>query len=114
MIIRLIKKNTGKDLIQIFIKKYNTKDELEQKYNLTSDPLLYLDLEDWNYFEQHPNEIQTKAKTLLVKSLDLDKTDFKILSLLKRDNITIKSLSNKLNEDINIIKPHLKNSKKKD
>jgi len=108
MIIKLIKKNSGNDLIQNLIKKYNTKERLEQKYKLTNDPLLYLDIEDWNYFEQHPDEIQTTAKVLLLKDLELDKTDFNILSLLKKEGQTLDTLSKQLMEDIDIIQPHLK------
>lgn len=108
MIIKLTKKNNGEEIIQTLIKKYNSKEELEKQYKLTNDPLLFIDLEDWKFFESHPNETQIIGKTLISKDISLNKLDFKILSLLKKEDNTLNSLSEKLDEDISIIKPHIK------
>ena len=78
MIIKLIKKNTGEEVIQELTEKYNSIEELEKEYMTTEDPLLYLDLEDWKYFKENPHETQSKAKTILPKEdIGLSKLDLK-------------------------------------
>ena len=114
MIITLIKKSTGKEVIQEFTRKYNSFEDLEREYNSTDDPLLYIDLEDWKYFKEHPNEIQTKGKTLILKEdIGLSKMDFKILSILKEEENTLTTLSDKLGENVEEIKMRIMGLEKK-
>lgn len=65
-------------------------------------------MEDRKFFESHPNETQIIGKTIISKDISLNKLDFKILSLLKKEGNTLNSLSEKLDEDISIIKAHIK------
>lgn len=62
MIILLTKKENADDVIHRLTKKYQSKDNLIEEYEKTNSRLLYLDLEDWNYFEKHPEEHKNMKK----------------------------------------------------
>lgn len=56
LIITLIKKQKGGEIIKGFIKKYGTIKELEKLYKETGNNLFLVDLEDWKYLKENPDE----------------------------------------------------------
>ncbi len=66
MIVILSKTEKASDVINRLTEKYQSKESLMKEYKITNNRLLYRDLEDWNYFEKHPDESQEHGKTLVV------------------------------------------------
>jgi len=55
--IKLIRKISGKKLIQEFEEKYGSIDNLKKIFKEgKGDMKMELDLEDWEYFQKHPEE----------------------------------------------------------
>ena len=65
MMITLIKKQRGTDVIKDLIQKYGSKKELERLFNQTNNMEMMKDLENWNYFLENPNEIMEKGRLWL-------------------------------------------------
>lgn len=54
MRITLIKRQKGTDVIKDLTQKYGSKKELEGLFNQTNNMEMFIDLENWNYFIEHP------------------------------------------------------------
>jgi DNA-binding MarR family transcriptional regulator len=109
MIVILSKTEKASDVINRLTEKYQSKESLMKEYKITNNRLLYLDLEDWNYFEKHPDESQEHGKTLVVDDLNLTEVDLKILSILKHEKFTsLTKLSKEIGCTIKEINDHLK------
>ncbi len=65
MMITLIKKQRGTDVIKDLIQKYGSENELERLFNQTNNMEMMKDLENWNYFLENPNEIMEKGRLWL-------------------------------------------------
>ena len=88
MMITLIKRQTGTDVIEDLIEKYGSKKELERLFNQTNNVELLIDLENWNYFLENSNEIIEKGEALVTNKINLSQLDFEVLSAIKYNEIT--------------------------
>lgn len=106
MMITLIKKQTGTNVIKDLVEKYGFKKELERLFNQTNKMEMLIDLENWNYFLKNPNETIEKGKALVTNKINLSQLDFEVLSAIKYNEITsIRNLADKMHKDVKTIQP---------
>ena len=104
--ITLIKKQEGQDVIKDLIQKYGSKKELECLSNQTNNMEMLIDLENWNYFLENPNETIEKGEALITNNINLSQLDFEVLSAIKYNKISsIRDLANIMNKDVKTIQP---------
>jgi predicted transcriptional regulator len=83
--ITLIREIKGKDLIKEYEKKYGTIEKLEKLCKKHDDnPLIALDLDDWEYFKDKPDEIM-KQKKILYNFEGFTPPDLNIINLIKNE-----------------------------
>lgn len=106
MMITLIKRLKGTEVIQDLTKKYGSKKELERLYEVTNDVEMLVDLENWKYFLKNPEETLERGESLVTNKINLSELDFELLSTIKYNEIkSIRDLANKMNKDIKTIQP---------
>jgi len=104
MMITLIKRQNGTEFIKDMILKYGSKKELERLFNQTNNMEMLIDLENWNYFLENPNETIEKGETLVTNKINLSQLDFEVLSTIKYNKVTsIRDLDNKMHKDFKTI-----------
>lgn len=106
MMITLIKKQKGTEVIQDLTLKYGSKKELERLLNQTNNMEMLIDLENWNYFLKHPEETIEKGEALITNKINLTQLDFEVLSTIKYKKVTsIRDLAEKMHKDVKTIQP---------
>lgn len=106
MMITLIKKQKGTEVIQDLTLKYGSKKELERLLNQTNNNEMLIDLENWNYFLKHPEETIEKGEALITNKINLTQLDFEVLSTIKYKKVTsIRDLAEKMHKDVKTIQP---------
>ena len=127
--ITLIKEMTGKDLIIEFEEIYGSIERLQRIFKKDSENMkLYTDLDEWEYFLEHPDENVQKKHVKFTEDINLGKLELKLLSMIKSENpksireLALKAekdpsnVQNKINqlaeEGLITFKKGLKNSKK--
>jgi predicted transcriptional regulator len=67
---------------------------------------MLIDLENWNYFLENPNETIEKGEALVTNNINLTQLDFEVLSAIKYNNISsIRDLADKMHKDVKTIQP---------
>ena len=108
MIITLIQKKSGIDLINELNQKYGSEKELERLYQQTKNYEMLIDLENYKYFSKNPNEIIEKGESLITNKISLTNLDLIMLSTIKNNDIkSIRDLANKMDKDIKNIQPQV-------
>ena len=69
MMITLIKRQKGTEVIKDLIQKYGSKKELKRLLNQTNNMEMLIDLENWNYFLENPNETIEKGEALVTNKI---------------------------------------------
>ena len=106
MIITLVKKQKGLSFINDMEKTYNSLEELEKLYERTGNMKLYVELENWKYYLQHPEEEIEITESLVNKEISLSEFDLDILNAIKHENPkSIRDLANKINKDVSNVQP---------
>ncbi|MEE1117805.1 HVO_A0114 family putative DNA-binding protein [Methanosphaera sp.] len=106
MMITLIKRQKGTEVIKDLIQKYGSKKELKRLLNQTNNMEMLIDLENWNYFLENPNETIEKGEALVTNKINLTQLDFEVLSAIKYNEITsIRDLAEKMHKDVKTIQP---------
>ncbi len=110
MRITRVRQITGKELVEEFEKTYGSLKRLENLYERRSENMkLYSDLDDWNYFKEHPDEIIEDAKDVITEKLTLGKLELELLDFIKHDSPkSIRDLAKMINKDISIVHPRVK------
>ena len=65
MIITLVKKQTGYEFIKEMEETYNSINELEKLFKRTNNMNMYVDLENWNYYRDYPDEMIEISESLI-------------------------------------------------
>ncbi len=106
MMITLIKRQKGTEIIQELIHKYGSKKELERLFNQTNNMEMLIDLENWNYFLKNPDETIEKGEAIVTNKINLSQLDFEVLSAIKYNKVTsIRDLADKMDKDVKTIQP---------
>lgn len=109
MIITLVKKQTGYEYIKEMEETYNSINELEKLFKRTNNMKMYVDLENWNYYRDNPDEMIEITESLITNKLSLSDLDLTILNTIKHEKPrSIRDLANKINKDVSNIQPKVK------
>lgn len=109
MIITLVKKQTGYEFIKEMEETYNSINELEKLFKRTNNMKMYVDLENWNYYRDNPDEMIEITESLITNKLYLSDLDLTILNTIKHEKPrSIRDLANKINKDVSNIQPKVK------
>jgi len=109
MIITLIKKQKGHEAVKDYEKKYGSIKEAERLYKQTANPLFLVDLENWKYLKDNPDEEIESGITRVTNKLTLTDMELEILDFIKNEQPkSIRELARFLNKDIKSIHPKIK------
>jgi phage gp16-like protein len=82
----LIKDMAGKDLIKEFEEIYGSIERLKRIFKKDSENMkLYTDLDEWEYFLEHPDEIVQKKHVKFTEDVNLGRLELKLLSMIKSE-----------------------------
>ena len=113
MIISLVKRQKGKTFIKSLENQYKTIENLEIIVNKTNNMKLLVDLDNWKYYANHPEELIEEEFTFISDDLSFNEIDYAIISTIKSEHPhSIRELSAKLNKNISTIQPHIKKLEK--
>ncbi|MBR5504265.1 MAG: hypothetical protein IKV87_07485, partial [Methanobrevibacter sp.] len=106
MIITLVKKERGIDFIKSLEKQYYSISELEKTYERTGNMKLFVDLENWKYYLEHPDEYIEISESLVNKDIMLSEFDFDILDAIKHSKPkSIRDLARIIDKDVSNVQP---------
>lgn len=109
MIITLIKKQTGQEYIKEMELTYKSISELEKLFKRTNNMKMYVDLENWRYYKNNPDEMIEVTESLITNKLSLSDLDLIILNTIKHEKPkSIRDLAKKINKDVSNIQPKVK------
>ena len=113
MIITLVKKQTGLGFISEMEDIYKSINELEKLFKRTNNMKMYVDLENWRYYKENPDETIETTESLVTNKLSLSDLDLIILNTIKHEKPrSIRDLANKINKDVSNIQPKVKKLEK--
>jgi len=109
MIISLIKKQKGYDVIKEFTEKYGSLKELERLYKETGNNLFLVDYENWKFLKDNPDEYLERGEITVTNKLVLTDQEIQILDFIKNEHPqSIRELARFLDKDIRIVHPKIK------
>ena len=109
MIITLVKKQTGLEFISEMEETYKSLNELEKLFKRTNNMKMYVDMENWKYYKENPNEMIEITESLVTNKLSLSDFDLIILNTIKHEKPrSIRDLAKKINKDVSNIQPKVK------
>ena len=82
MIITLVKKQNGQEFIREMEETYKSISELEKLFKRTNNMKMYVDLENWKYYKQNPDEMIETTESLVTSKLSLSDLDLIILNTI--------------------------------
>jgi len=83
----MIKKMKGKDKINELEKIYGSLKKLKKLFEKDDENmLLYSDLEDWEYFINHPNEEIEEGKTIFIENKNLGQIELELIKTIKKNS----------------------------
>jgi DNA-binding Lrp family transcriptional regulator len=111
--ITLIKKQKGHEVIKEFIEKYGTMEDLEKFYKDTGNPLFLVDLENWDFLKDNPDETLTSGIARVTNKINVSDYELEILDFIKNQKPkSIRELARLLDKDIRIVHHKIKELEK--
>ena len=109
MILKLVKEMTGEEFIQLLEKEYRSLDNLKRLIERDPENALYqLDLDDWKYHLEHPDEIVKQSETLFLKDLKIELSDLELLDVIRKEHPnSIRALAKAINKDYKTVQPKI-------
>lgn len=109
MILKLVKEMTGEEFIQLLEKEYRSLDKLKRLIERDPENALYqLDLDDWKYHLEHPDEIVKQSETLFLKDLKIELSDLELLDVIRKEHPnSIRALARAINKDYKTVQPKI-------
>ncbi|MDR2623653.1 MAG: winged helix-turn-helix transcriptional regulator [Methanobrevibacter sp.] len=109
MIITLIKKQKGYEVIKEFTEKYGSLKELERLYKETGNNLFLVDYENWKFLRDNPEEELERGEIKITNKLTLSDYELEILDFIKNEHPkSIRELARLINKDVRSIHPKIK------
>jgi len=113
MIIFLIKEQSSEDYIKEMEKKYESIEKLNEVFKKTKRSVFHVDLENWKYLIENPDEMIKIEETIFTDNLNLGETEIEILNMIKdRTPKSIRELAKITKKDISTIQPKVKKMEK--
>jgi len=82
----MIRKIKGKEKIKELENTYGSLKNLKRLFEKDDENmLLYSDLEDWEYFLEHPNEELEEGKTIFIENTTLSNIELGLIKIIKKE-----------------------------
>jgi DNA-binding MurR/RpiR family transcriptional regulator len=96
------KEQTSKEFIKEMEEKHESIEQLEKKIEKSYNALDYVDLENWKYLLENPEETIKKTHTNVTNNIKT--IDFELINIIKENNPkSLTELSTIMNKDISTI-----------
>ena len=107
--IKLIREIKGKDFIKEMEKEHGSIEQLKKVFeDGKGDMKLELDLEDWEYFTNHPEKTLKQTRIIYDENLSFTMSDLQILDKIKNNEVeSITDLAKQLNKNTSSIQRHV-------
>jgi len=115
MIISLIKEQNGKEYIEEMEKTYGSIEEAEKLLERTQprNMIIYVDVENWKYYKDHPNETIKRTNSIITNELTIGEIEIELLNIIKHNKPqSIRELAKIIKKDISSVQPRIKNLEK--
>jgi len=108
--VTMIRKIKGKDKIFELENTYGSLKNLKRKFAKEDENmLLYSDLEDWEYFMNHPEEELEEGKTVFIENMNIGQIEFEILKFIKNNQPkSISELAKLTNKEVSAVQKKVK------
>lgn len=94
--------------------EYGSLEKLKKAFETTNNMKFMVEIENWEYYREHPTEPIETSETLITHELFLSKLDFKILDTIKHKKPeSIRELAEIVNTSVSNVQPHLKKLERK-
>jgi len=109
--ITLIRELTGKELIEKFKEKYRSVESLERAFERDSENVkLYMDLGDWKYFIDNPDEKIKETEVIYTDKSKIDTIELELLGVIKTEHpSSVSELAKLANKDLSSVQKKVKN-----
>ncbi|MGL6298511.1 MAG: MarR family transcriptional regulator [Methanobacteriaceae archaeon] len=100
--VTMVRKIKGMDKIRELEGKYGTFQNLKKLFdNDNGNMLLYSDMEDWEYFIEHPDEDLEEGKTIFLENVNMGQIELELIKLIKvKSPKSISELAKLINKDV--------------
>lgn len=100
MIISLIKEETSQEYDKRMTKKYGSLEKLEETFKKTPKNLLHVDLVNWQYLKENPEETIKIEEIIMSDTLNISNNEIELLNIIKNENPkSIREIANKIKKD---------------
>ncbi|MDR0911665.1 MAG: MarR family transcriptional regulator [Methanobrevibacter sp.] len=108
--VSLIKIIKGKDKVAELESIYKSKENLEKIINSShSNKTHSQHLQQWSYYEQHPDEELEDKNTLILDKMTFSDYDYEILYTIKNNDVkSLNDLANRLNKEVSTVQKKIK------
>ncbi|MDR0774697.1 MAG: MarR family transcriptional regulator [Rickettsia sp.] len=112
--IRMIKKTTGKGIIENYKKEYGSIENLEKIIEREPENMkTQFDLEEWEYFINHPDEEVNDGKTIFRDYTSISMLEIELMNFIKHENPkSISELAKMIQKDISTVQKKINNLEK--
>ena len=112
--IKLIKELNGQKLMEGFKNKYGSIEALERAFERDSENVkLYMDLEDWEYYQNHPEEKVKETEIIYTDKSKIDMIEIELMGLIKNENPkSVSELAKIANKDLSSVQKKIKSLQK--
>lgn len=114
MIVTLIKKQTGSEFVKEIEDEYGFLQKIKIAYEKSNNMKLLVDMENWEYYHNHPDETLELSESLVTDNLSLSELDLTLLNTIKHKNPkSIRDAARLLDRNVSSIQPRLKKLEEK-
>lgn len=89
--------------------EYGSLEKLKKAYETTKNMKFMVEIENWEYYKEHPDEPIETSETLITHELSLSNLDFELLDIIKHKNPkSIREVADIVNKSVSNVQPRLK------
>ena len=100
MIISLVKEETSQEYDKKMTKKYGSIEKLEKTFKKTPKNLLHVDLVNWQFLKENPEETIKFEEIIMSDTLNIGNNEIELLNIIKNENPkSIREIANKIKKD---------------
>ncbi|KZX11075.1 HVO_A0114 family putative DNA-binding protein [Methanobrevibacter curvatus] len=112
--VRMKRTVKGKDKIKELEKKYKKKENLEKILKTSiGNSLHQLDLDNWKYFEKHPDKELNEGTTIFIEDISFNSSDFELLHIIKNNKTSsLNDLALKMSKEVSTVQKKIKKLEK--
>ena len=100
MIISLIKEETSEEYNKRMEKKYGSIEKLEKTFKKTPKNLLHVDLVNWQFLIENPEETIKFEEIIISDTLNISNNEIELLNIIKNESPkSVREIAHKIEKD---------------